>query len=115
MNLYYNGLTLAIAFATCNIDILRKKLYNRTEDNSERELYILGAEKRQYADGVVNTYKRRHQMWQCQGNNCGYIYTDKKGDRKGKIPPDTRFEDLPEDWKCPVCGAGKKFFKEVNE
>ena len=54
-------------------------------------------------------------MWQCQGNNCGYIYTDKKGDRKGKIPPDTRFEDLPEDWKCPVCGAGKKFLKEVDE
>jgi len=61
MTLYYNGLTLAIAFATCNIDKSRKKLYNRTEDNSERELYILGAEKRQYADGVVNTYKRRHQ------------------------------------------------------
>ncbi|HMK55514.1 MAG TPA: rubredoxin [Dissulfurispiraceae bacterium] len=54
-------------------------------------------------------------MWQCQGNNCGYIYNDKKGDRKGKIPPDTKFEDIPEDWKCPVCGAGKRFFKEMEE
>ncbi|HMK59771.1 MAG TPA: rubredoxin [Dissulfurispiraceae bacterium] len=54
-------------------------------------------------------------MWQCQGNNCGYTYNEKKGDRKGKIPPDTKFEDLPEDWKCPVCGSGKKFFKKVEE
>ena len=50
-------------------------------------------------------------MWQCQTVNCGYIYNPDKGDRKGKIPPGTRFEDLPEDWKCPVCGAGKPHFK----
>ncbi|MGE5237183.1 MAG: rubredoxin [Chloroflexota bacterium] len=52
-------------------------------------------------------------MWQCQTVNCGYIYNPAKGDRKGKIPPGTRFEDLSDDWKCPVCGAGKKFFKAV--
>ncbi len=54
-------------------------------------------------------------MWQCQGNNCGYIYYPSKGDKKGKIPAGTRFEDLPDDWKCPVCGAGKKFFKKIDE
>jgi rubredoxin len=54
-------------------------------------------------------------MMQCQGNNCGYIYNEKKGDRKGGISPGTKFEDLPDDWKCPVCGAGKKFFKVVEE
>ncbi|MDA8432611.1 MAG: rubredoxin [Nitrospiraceae bacterium] len=52
-------------------------------------------------------------MWQCQRSNCGYIYDPKKGDRKGKIPPGTRFEDLPDDWKCPLCGAGKQMFKEI--
>ena len=50
-------------------------------------------------------------MNRCQGNNCGYVYNPEKGDRKGKIPAGTKFEDLPEDWKCPVCGAGKKFFE----
>jgi rubredoxin len=47
-------------------------------------------------------------MWQCQTVNCGYIYNPDKGDRKGKIPKGTRFEDLPDDWKCPICGAGIK-------
>lgn len=50
-------------------------------------------------------------MWQCQTTSCGYLYDPGKGDRKGKIPAGTRFEDLPEDWKCPVCGAGKKAFR----
>ena len=54
-------------------------------------------------------------MYQCQGTNCGYIYNQEKGDRKGKIPPGVKFEDLPEDWKCPVCGASKKFFKNIAE
>jgi rubredoxin len=55
------------------------------------------------------------KMWQCQTVNCGYIYNPDKGDKKGGIPPGTRFEDLPEDWKCPVCGVGKKFFKPLHE
>lgn len=56
---------------------------------------------------------RPEDMWQCQTTNCGYIYDPDRGDRKGKIPKGTRFEDLPEDWKCPVCGAGKKMFKPL--
>ncbi len=39
---------------------------------------------------------------------CGYIYDTQKGDKKGKIPPGVPFEDLPEDWVCPLCGANKK-------
>ena len=54
------------------------------------------------------------EMWQCQTPNCGYIYNSAKGDRIGKIPPGTRFEDLPEDWKCPICGAGKHLFKKIE-
>ena len=48
-------------------------------------------------------------MWQCQTVNCGYIYNPDKGDRKGKIPPGTRFEDLPEDWKCLSVGLANTF------
>jgi len=44
---------------------------------------------------------------------CGYIYDPEKGDPDGKIKPGTRFEDLPAEWVCPVCGAPKdKFEKE---
>lgn len=53
-------------------------------------------------------------MYQCQTANCGYIYNPDKGDRKGKIEKGTQFADLPEDWKCPVCGAGKKAFNPLG-
>jgi len=53
-------------------------------------------------------------MYQCQVGNCGYIYNEEKGDRKGKIPAGTKFEDLPEDWHCPLCGAGKHMFKKIE-
>lgn len=43
---------------------------------------------------------------------CGYLYDPEKGDPEGKIKPGTRFEDLPAEWVCPVCGAPKdKFIK----
>lgn len=56
---------------------------------------------------------RPEDMYQCQSTNCGYIYNPDKGDRKGKIPPGTRFEDLPDDWRCPICGGGKKCFRPL--
>lgn len=52
-------------------------------------------------------------LWQCQTVNCGYIYNPDKGDKKGKIPKGIHFEDLHDDWKCPICGAGKKCFKPL--
>jgi rubredoxin len=52
-------------------------------------------------------------LWQCQTPNCGYIYDPARGDKKGKIPPGTAFGDLPEDWQCPLCGAGKKMFRPL--
>jgi rubredoxin len=47
-------------------------------------------------------------------NMCGYIYDPEEGDPDSDIPPGTSFEDLPEDWVCPVCGAEKDEF-EVEE
>ena len=41
---------------------------------------------------------------------CGYIYDPAKGDPDGKIKPGTAFEDIPNDWVCPVCGASKDQF-----
>lgn len=54
-------------------------------------------------------------MWRCQVVNCGYVYDPDKGDKKGKIPKDTSFADLPDSWKCPVCGATKKSFRCLVE
>ena len=41
---------------------------------------------------------------------CGYIYDEALGDPDGGILPGTKFEDIPDDWVCPVCGAGKADF-----
>ena len=41
---------------------------------------------------------------------CGYIYNPEEGDPAGGIEPGTAFEDLPDDWSCPVCGAAKDEF-----
>jgi rubredoxin len=42
---------------------------------------------------------------------CGYIYDPSEGDPDGGIPPGTAFNDLPADYICPVCGAGKDEFE----
>jgi rubredoxin len=41
---------------------------------------------------------------------CGYVYDPEAGDPERGIPPGTSFEDLPEDWQCPICGATKMNF-----
>lgn len=41
---------------------------------------------------------------------CGYIYDPVLGDADGGIAPGTPFEELPDDWVCPVCGLGKEVF-----
>jgi rubredoxin len=43
---------------------------------------------------------------------CGYVYDPEKGDPDNGIDPGTKFEDLPDDWVCPVCGAGKESFEK---
>ena len=53
------------------------------------------------------------EMYQCQTSNCGYIYNPDKGCKKRKVPPGTKWEDVPEDFKCPICGAGKKMFRPL--
>ncbi|MCD6333908.1 MAG: rubredoxin [Candidatus Latescibacteria bacterium] len=44
---------------------------------------------------------------------CGYVYDPDQGDPDADIQPGTAFGDLPEDWVCPICGAGKDEFEEV--
>ena len=46
---------------------------------------------------------------------CGYVYDPAVGDADGGIAPGTAFEDIPDDWTCPVCGAAKSEFKPVEE
>lgn len=50
------------------------------------------------------------QCWVCV--ICGFTYNPEEGDPAIGIPPGTPFEALPEDYKCPICNAGKEYFKK---
>lgn len=45
---------------------------------------------------------------------CGYVYDPEKGEERKDLAPGTQWEDVPEDFTCPLCGAGKKMIKEIN-
>jgi rubredoxin len=49
------------------------------------------------------------KKYQCQV--CGYEYDPAQGDPDNNVPSNTPFEKLPEDWVCPICGAGKDQFE----
>ncbi|MFC2091562.1 rubredoxin [Elusimicrobiota bacterium] len=44
---------------------------------------------------------------------CGYIYDPEIGDPSSDVEPGTKFEDIPDDWICPVCGASKDAFEKI--
>ena len=58
------------------------------------------------------TEKSENQRFECL--ECKYIYNPKFGNEKAGIKPGTPFEDLPDDWVCPVCGEGKDMFEMHN-
>lgn len=43
---------------------------------------------------------------------CGYVYDEALGDPENGIAPGTKREDIPEDYVCPLCGAGKDQFSQ---
>ncbi|MEE9353548.1 MAG: rubredoxin [Candidatus Thorarchaeota archaeon] len=50
--------------------------------------------------------------WECLV--CGWVYDEDKGDEDSGIAAGTKFEDLPDDWVCPMCGASKEDFEKLE-
>ncbi len=50
--------------------------------------------------------------WRC--TVCGYVYDPEIGDPDGNVSPGVEFEDLPDGWICPVCGASKDLFEPLE-
>jgi flavin reductase (DIM6/NTAB) family NADH-FMN oxidoreductase RutF/rubredoxin len=65
------------------------------------------------AKGETGMEGKRAQKYTC--TVCGYVYDPAAGDPDNGIAPGTTFEDLPDDWVCPVCGVGKDQFEPVSE
>ncbi len=43
---------------------------------------------------------------------CGYVYDPAEGDPDNDVAAGTKWEDVPDDWECPICGAGKEDFEK---
>jgi flavin reductase (DIM6/NTAB) family NADH-FMN oxidoreductase RutF/rubredoxin len=65
---------------------------------------------------IENNIKRKEleKMAKYKCSVCGYIYDPEKGDPESGVNPGTPFENLPDDWVCPICGAGKDEFEELS-
>ncbi len=78
----------------------RRNLYNKTD--------MRGSPREEWNDpGKEENCMKKYEC------PCGYIYDPEVGDPEGGIAPGTAFEDIPEDWVCPVCGLSKDAFTEA--
>lgn len=59
---------------------------------------------------VPEKEERKMKKYVC--NICGYVYDEEKGDPDSGIAPGTKWEDIPADWVCPLCGVSKENFSE---
>ena len=70
--------------------------------------------KSNYNNTSINSLKSKiMKKYVC--DMCGYIYDPELGDPDGNIAPGTAFEDIPDDWVCPLCGVSKDDFSLVEE
>jgi rubredoxin len=76
-----------------------------------QEILINNESKCYYLKKNISERRKKMDKWECQV--CGYVYDPAEGDNDGGIAPGTPFEDLPDDWVCPVCGVGKDEFSKL--
>ena len=79
--------------------------------------YKLDLAKLNFDPKKIATLKERDSdmelvQWVC--TCCGYVYDPEQGDPTQDIPPGTPFDDLPDEWRCPVCLALKKAFDQID-
>lgn len=64
---------------------------------------------------IVSYSKKLTMMKKYICTVCNWIYDPMTGDPDSGIAPGTAFEDIPEDWVCPLCGVGKEDFEVVED
>jgi rubredoxin len=83
-----------------------------------RVLFAAQARLRFAAEPALRAKRRRETSATSSGgfmdkyvcNVCGYVYDPAEGDPENGVSPGTSFDDVPDDWLCPVCGAPKSEF-----
>lgn len=105
---YYRGKYKMLAPKNAPTYIDKSKLEAEKEEKEEKE------EKKQEK---VTEPEQQEKETNDDGSTytckiCGFQYNPEEGDPTAGIPPGTPFEDLPEDYKCPICNAGKEYFSK---
>jgi flavin reductase (DIM6/NTAB) family NADH-FMN oxidoreductase RutF/rubredoxin len=81
---------------------IEKEKLVEEEETPDKKQEPKPQEKKQEKEDSMDTFT-------CQ--ICGYQYNPDEGDPTAGIPPGTPFEELPDDYKCPICNASKEYFK----
>ncbi|NOR81713.1 MAG: rubredoxin [Methyloprofundus sp.] len=53
-----------------------------------------------------------YKKYRCK--ECEHVYDEEKGDPDSGLAPGTLWDDIPDDWACPICGAPKSFFELIQ-
>ncbi len=72
---------------------------------------------------IIVKASSEHTWWDLVGSKmdkyrcsvCGWIYDPELGDPDGGVAPGTPFENMPDDWQCPMCGAAKNEFQQLDD
>ncbi|MFC0878153.1 flavin reductase [Saccharicrinis sp. FJH2] len=110
---YYRTVKRGIAPPNAPTYIDRKKLKKEREEREEEQRRSENQEDKKDVSDNNTTEEKEENGAQCLV--CGYIYDPEKGDPDGGIPPGTPFEDIPDDWICPNCGATKDMFEVIGK
>ena len=100
---------------------LESALLRKGYEGSNPSLSVKFCDKQNFTDtkasivsANVSKLERKKIMDKYQCRACPYIYDPAVGDATQNIPAGTPFEDLPEDWLCPICGVPKTMFDKIG-
>lgn len=77
-----------------------------------QEVFFYGISELSWLQAVEVQTMADMSKYQC--NVCGYIYDPAEGDPSNGVQPGTAFSELPEGWRCPLCGADKSQFTKLE-
>lgn len=90
-----------------DMDQMSYQYYQDIKRGKVKKTNEINVAKAEEPKNVINSMPR----YQC--SVCGYIYDPAEGDAGSNISPGTSFENLPNDWTCPICGVTKDKFEQI--
>lgn len=99
-------------FYPCMDYFTRQEQDNMLQEFWDFDKKIIHEKYEQIVETVERTRYKRLSKWSC--TVCGYVYDPEKGDSQSRIVPGTPFEELPEEWHCPICDAPKSKFEKIE-